>query len=105
MRNEMKRKEKKKKRKKKRKGKEKRARGGQTHLYQGVTHPETNVHICTGYVTRYKCASLILYQIVCTSSMPGTNEGCGRVQMSIFSVVLPMESGGGCRGGSLSIRE
>jgi hypothetical protein len=66
--------EKKKKRKEKRKGKRggERTRDGQltaavrAHLYQGVT-PPTNLYICTGWDTRYKCNSSFvldaLYQL------------------------------------------
>ena len=34
-------------------------RGGVSHLYRGGTPPGTNVYICTGYLARYKCATLI----------------------------------------------
>jgi hypothetical protein len=43
-------------RKGKRKWKGKGSRG-QKHLYRLVMPPGTNIHICTGYVTRYKCST------------------------------------------------
>jgi hypothetical protein len=52
-------KRKEKKRKEKKRGRRTGPNGanGESHMYRGIIHTGTNIHICTRWDTRYKCST------------------------------------------------